>query len=199
MLGCIKAVLRFDGPDGGSTHNHAFKTACLPAHRERLACTSGKAHASIDLFTHRAALCPGNQCVGTSFQNNNCSNQSCSGVKKTAASAPLRHHHFMCPIREPGLLKIHRKLPSAISEKVQKDGKGTRRKCPKSKANVYAACGIWRANIPSRTGIISDRTLPSAVSARTCPRNPSMAPALAAVFSDTAGISPALYCAVNPR
>ena len=33
-------------------------------------------------------------------------------------------------------------------------------------AGPLATCGIWSANIPSRTGIISERTFAAAVSAR---------------------------------
>ena len=58
MLKCVKAVLWCDGPDGGSVHNHARMTACLPAQFERLACTSERAHACIDcsLLTVRLVL-----------------------------------------------------------------------------------------------------------------------------------------------
>jgi len=60
----------------------------------------------------------------------------------------------------------------------------------------YCVCS---ASIPSRTGIIRERTLPAFVSARTSARNASMAAALEAVFFDTTGISPAWCCAVRPR
>merc|ERR1719258_284416 len=69
----------------------------------------------------------------------------------------------MLPVRD--LLKIHRKILRSRKKKSSE--------IPEIENDRYAACGIWRANIPSRTGIINDRTLPAAVSARTCPRNPS--------------------------
>jgi len=91
-----------------SIHNHARRLpVCLRsvnvllAHRRR-------AHAC-RLFTPRAALYPGNQCVCTPFKENHRFTESCGGVKKTAASTRLRHYHFMLPVRELGLLKIHEK------------------------------------------------------------------------------------------
>jgi hypothetical protein len=50
---------------------------------------------------------------------------------------------------------------------------------------TLATRGTWSANIPSRTGIMSDRTLPEDVSVRTSSRNASKDAAFAAVFSDT--------------
>jgi len=83
--------------------------------------------------------------------------------------------------------------------KMRKELVENRKEVAATKTEAFAAYGVWSASIPSRTGIMSDRTLPAVVSARTWPRNASMAAALAAVFSDTAGISPAWCCAVKPR
>ena len=141
------------------------------------------------LFAPHGALGLGIQCVEARLQKDPSFKEARGGAKKTTAAALRRSYYLKLPVRD--LLKIHRKILRSRKKKSSE--------IPEIENDRYAACGIWRANIPSRTGIINDRTLPAAVSARTCPRNPSMAAAFAAVFSDTAGISPALYCAVNPR